>query len=107
MIVHVIVPSGTRFGSEWKDSTPDSRILRELEKAKVIYGYNKTVTREGGISKGMKEVKYEDKTSGFRYDNPETIVAIVIQDADGWKEVRRLKGPKVEKVIDKPVEAKV
>ena len=34
----------------------------------------------------MKEVKFEDKTSGLRYDHPETIVAIIIKGEDGWKE---------------------
>lgn len=107
IIVHVILPSGTRFEHTWsnRDSfgnprpiPSDDKILRAIMENKHYYGYNSTTKRVDESTNYPYPVEHSDKTSGFIIDHPDTIVAIVEKDqpiTDNVREVRRLKGPPV------------
>ena len=89
--IHVIKASGTRFQHEFPDNTPPAKILADLDRIKARYGYNATVLKPDPNVPGRPVVEFEDKTSGFAFDNPETVVAVV--DPASGKELKRLKGP--------------
>ena len=105
IIVHVILPSGTRFEHTWsnRDSfgnprpiPSDDKILRAIMENKHYYGYNSTTKRVDESTGYPTAVEHSDKNSGFVIDHPDTIVAIVEKDqpiTDNVREIRRLKGP--------------
>lgn len=105
IIVHVILPSGTRFEHTWsnRDSfgnprpiPSDDKILRAIMENKHFYGYNSTTKRVDNSTGYPHPVEHSDKNSGFVIDHPDTIVAIVEKDqpiTDNVREIRRLKGP--------------
>ena len=90
-VVHLIKASGTRFQHEFPDATPPAKILADMERIKARYGYNGTVQKPDPNVPGNPMVDFEDRTSGFVFDNPDTIVAVV--DPATGKEIKRLKGP--------------
>lgn len=105
LIVHVILPSGTRFEHTWSDrdangnhrSLPsDDKILRAIMENKQYYGYQKTIKKQDTDTGLPYPIQYGDPESGFIIDHPDTIVAIVEKDqpvSDNVREIRRLKGP--------------
>lgn len=93
--VHVIKASGIKFQLDWKKGTSDTRILSDLNASKVMFGYNGTVKGPdpSGAMLGDKPVivNIGDPKTGFAYDQPSTIVAVI--DPETGAELRRLKGP--------------
>lgn len=94
ILVHVIVPSGIHFEYQYYKGTPHKSILNDLAIHKAQLGVARNtekVLKSNGRVVGS--VFYEDHSSGFRYDDPNTIVAIG-EEVDGeFVEKERLKGP--------------
>lgn len=94
LYVHIILPSGTRYGEEWTERTTppirkiptDAQVLQILDVNKRKFGFNKLIAPSGPMSFG-------DESSGYVYDHKDTIVAVVDEVGN---EIRRLKGPKHE-----------
>lgn len=100
MIVHVTKKSGTRFEYTFPDEARDEEILAQLEHGKAVFGYNGTVKKKDAV--GLL-VDYADPDSGFAFDAPECVVAVVkstgkypreeaVLEAGKPVEVRRIKG---------------
>lgn len=94
MLVHVIKPSGTRFQFTFADTVPDVKILSELERIKLRFGYNGTVTKPDPDAYN-NPAEFADRDSGLVWDHPQTVVAVVRDSNGGVAEVRRLKGPPI------------
>ena len=91
MLVHVIKQSGTRFEFDFSEKATDERILSELGMVKAQFGTAKSVKKQDRIT-GLL-VDHPDESSGWAFDYPETVVAVIeVQDGKPV-EVRRLKGP--------------
>ena len=106
-IVHVIKPSGTAFQYTFSDATTPEEILSQLAAIKGQFGFNGTVKKRDpnpNMPEGAPLVDFQDVTSGFAYDHPNTVVVIlktekvgtqvtVVHDEAGKPvELKRLKG---------------
>lgn len=101
----VILPSGVRYEHHWSDTDAygnvrplpsDEKILQGLAAGKHLFGYNGTVKKTDPSTGLPVMIDHGDPTSGYAYDHPNTIVAIVEKDTpitDVVREIRRLKGP--------------
>lgn len=105
-LIHVILPSGTRFERTFGDHASEKDILSALDTLKPIFGYNGTVRKVDGTVPGhATPMDFGDPSSGFVYDHPDTQVvklkAEQVRDtASGVVEARAIivnKLPVVEK----------
>lgn len=101
-VIHVIKRTGTRFEFRFVDHATPQQILEELQNAKARFGFNEKTTKPDPNHPGQLPTDFANASSGFAYDNPETVVAILKTDAQGNVEVddrgcpvelKRLKGP--------------
>lgn len=102
---HVILPSGIRYEHHWSDTDAygntrplpsDEKILQGLAAGKQLFGYNGTVKKTDPSTGLPVMIDHGDPASGFAYDHPNTVVAIIEKDTpitDVVREIRRLKGP--------------
>ena len=96
--IHVIKPSGTRFQYTFPDTAPPEKILAELGRIKVRFGYNGVVTKTDPNAPALLPTDFEDPESGFAFDDPKTVVAVIEDRGGAAVEVRRLRGPSPEPV---------
>lgn len=88
LIVHVILPTGTRHERTFPDGTGADSILTQLDRVKHMFGFNGTVQKVDNTHPTQKPVTdFGDPKSGFVYDNPKTRVVILksrpVEDAMG------------------------
>lgn len=97
LIVHIILPSGTRFQVSWGDVglhgeakklPTDDEILSALSRNKFMFGAAKKIERANPET-GTTEL-IDDPNAISAFDHPETVVCFVNKDG---KELRRIKGP--------------
>ena len=92
IIVHVIKPSGIRHQFSFPDGTSDEKIMSSLEKQKRFFGFQKRVRGKDPRTGILTE--FEDQTSGFVFDLPDTVVAIGdVNERNEFVETRVIKGP--------------
>lgn len=92
-VIHVILPAGTRFQSEFPDGTPDDKILAVLRRNAPLYG-TVGVTKATDPKSGL-EYDAQVPGSGFLFDHPDTrVVQIEVDDPvkDTVREVAVLSG---------------
>lgn len=87
-IVHIILPTGTRFERPFPDDHTPEMILQALEGVKATFGFNGTVKKmDKTHPKHPVMTDFGDPKSGLVYDNPDTQVVILqsenIKDGDG------------------------
>ncbi len=94
-MVHVVLPSGTRFEVIFDGKTKPEKIVQTLAAQKWVYGgYKKTipVIDESGLV-----VPFADIASQAWFDDPETVVAVgEVRNGPGgvgFYETLRIKGP--------------
>ncbi len=94
ILVHVVVPDGTRYEFPFPSDTPPEKILAGLKGAvatKRLMGYAKTVMKKDKVFGEV--VPHPDKEAGFAIDHPDTTVLIGHEEEGRFVQDKQIAGP--------------